>query len=151
MELEGEPPEIKSKWDCLNYGGVWSNSFNNFDNIYQSMMTLFMMSTTQAWPEIMNMSIDATDVDYVQHHENNPYWAIFFFCFIVIGTFFLLNLFVGVVISNFNRQKDKIGGNNLLTERQKEWIDTKLIALRAKPIKVIRPPVNKIRRICFNI
>lgn len=35
----------------------------------------------------------------------------------IVGSFFLLNLFVGVVISSFNREKDKIGGNNLLTDR----------------------------------
>ena len=27
----------------------------------------------------------------------------------VVGSFFVLNLFVGVVISNFNNQKDKLG------------------------------------------
>jgi hypothetical protein len=49
----------------------------------------------------------------------------------VVGSFFLLNLFVGVVISSFNRQKDLLGGNSLLTEKQKEWIDTHLVVLKA--------------------
>jgi hypothetical protein len=34
----------------------------------------------------------------------------------IIGFFFFLNLFVGVVVSNFQTEKDKIGGNDLLTE-----------------------------------
>lgn len=65
----------------------------------------------------MYASIAATEIDYVMVDKNNFYWAIFFIAFIIVGTFFLLNLFVGVVISTFNREKDKIGGNNLLTDR----------------------------------
>ena len=71
--------------------------------------------------------------------------------FIIIGSFFLLNLFVGVVISTFNRQKEKIGGNNLLTDRQKEWIDAKLETMKAKPIKLMREPDNKLRKFFFKV
>jgi len=58
----------------------------------------------------------------------------------VVGSFFLLNLFVGVVISSFNRQKDLLGGNTLLTEKQKEWIDTHLVVLKSQPEKKIKVP-----------
>jgi hypothetical protein len=34
----------------------------------------------------------------------------------IVGFFFFLNLCVGVVVSNFSAEKDKIGGNDLLTE-----------------------------------
>jgi len=74
------------------------------------------MSTASGWSTIMYTSIASTEVDYVQVNKNNPYWALFFIAFIIVGAFFLLNLFVGVVISTFNREKDKIGGNNLLTD-----------------------------------
>jgi hypothetical protein len=67
----------------------------------------------------------------------------------VVGSFFLLNLFVGVVISSFNRQKDLLGGNTLLTEKQKEWIATHLVVLKSQPEKKIKVPKNLIRRICF--
>lgn len=65
----------------------------------------------------MYQSMSTTSIDYVQESKNKPYWSLFFMFFIIIGSFFFFNLFVGVVISNFNREKDKIGGNNLLTER----------------------------------
>lgn len=63
----------------------------------------------------------------------------------LIGCFFFVNLFVGVVVSNFNCEHDKIGGNNLLTEKQKEWIDLKLLVLRSTPIQKHKEPKNKIR------
>ena len=34
----------------------------------------------------------------------------------IVGSFFILNLFVGVVVSNFNREKEKIGKDFLLTK-----------------------------------
>lgn len=61
-------------------------------------------------------------------------WIIFYIVFMMFGFAFFLNLFVGVVVSNFNSEADKIGGNNLLTDKQKEWIDLKLLVLRSQPI-----------------
>ena len=55
----------------------------------------------------------------------------------VIGFLFFLNLFIGVVVSTFNTEKDKLGGNDLLTEKQKEWIELKLLVLRSAPIRKI--------------
>lgn len=90
-----------------------------------------------------------TQIDYVMVNKNRPYWALFFIFFIIIGAFFFFNLFVGVVISTFNREKDKIGGNNLLTERQKEWIDLRLLIINSKPLKKLKPPKDKFRSYCF--
>lgn len=37
--------------------------------------------------------------------EHNPLVAIYFYLFLIICSFFALNLFIGVVIDNFNRLK----------------------------------------------
>lgn len=42
--------------------------------------------------------------------ENNVYMYLYFVVFIIFGGFFTLNLFVGVIIDNFNQQKKKISG-----------------------------------------
>ena len=39
-----------------------------------------------------------------------------FILYIVVCSFFILNLFVGVVITTYNREKEKLGKNFLLTE-----------------------------------
>lgn len=65
----------------------------------------------------MFASVNSTEPDDVSIKDNNIIWIFFFILFMVVGALFLLNLFVGVVISTFNREKDKIGGNNLLTDR----------------------------------
>ena len=74
------------------------------------------MATTTSWSNIMITADSSTDIDLNLQQNINRYWSLLFIFFIIIGSFFLLNLFVGVVISNFNRDKEKIGGNNLLTD-----------------------------------
>lgn len=41
-------------------------------------------------------------------YEDNLYMYIYFVIFIIFGSFFTLNLFIGVIIDNFNQQKKKI-------------------------------------------
>ena len=41
-------------------------------------------------------------------YEDNIYMYIYFVVFIIFGSFFTLNLFIGVIIDNFNQQKKKI-------------------------------------------
>lgn len=53
------------------------------------------------------------------------FWAIFYMVFIVLGNFLILNLFVGVVISTFNREKEILGKGNLLSQMQKDWLEMK--------------------------
>jgi len=53
----------------------------------------------------------------MKSEQANPIWILYFVIFIIVGAFFFLNLFVGVVISTFNTEHDKLGGNNLLTEK----------------------------------
>lgn len=61
----------------------------------------------------------ATEIDYMPDPGAplNPLWVGFFIFFMIVGAFFFLNLFVGVVISTFNSEHDKLGGNDLLTEK----------------------------------
>lgn len=40
--------------------------------------------------------------------ENSLYMYLYFVIFIIFGSFFTLNLFIGVIIDNFNQQKRKI-------------------------------------------
>lgn len=46
----------------------------------------------------------------------NLYWSLFFILFILFGNFLILNLFVGVVVSTFNKEKELLGKNFLLTD-----------------------------------
>lgn len=53
-------------------------------------------------------AVDARGVDLQPSREANLYAYIYFVIFIVCGSFFTLNLFIGVIIDNFNMLKKKV-------------------------------------------
>lgn len=146
---------MDTKWDCLNSGGIWANRVYNFDNMSNAIITLFVMSTTAAWGENMVYTITSRGIDLVPGDpfttERDPVWIVFFVIFMIIGCFIFLNLFVGVVTKTFNREEARVGGSELLTDKQKEWIDMRLLVLRAKPVKKVTKPKHPFRAWCFQI
>lgn len=56
--------------------------------------------------------------------NHNPYVVFFFIGFMIIGSMFIINLFVGVVIDNFNKIKttEELGGI-FVTDQQRGWIE----------------------------
>lgn len=47
-------------------------------------------------------------IDEQPEREVNVYMYLYFVFFIIFGSFFTLNLFIGVIIENFNQQKKKV-------------------------------------------
>jgi hypothetical protein len=68
---------------------------------------------------------------------------LYFVFFIIFGSFFTLNLFVGVILDNFNEQKKKFGGGNLdalMTEDQKAYYNAMKKMGNKKPQKAFPRP-----------
>lgn len=55
---------VVDKFDCINLGGTWENADSNFDNVFQAMSTLFQISTTEGWVDIMYQGVDSIGIDY---------------------------------------------------------------------------------------
>ena len=107
---------VFTKWDCYNYGGKWGNARSNFDNIGLAMLSLFEMMTTEGWLTVMYDGVDSVDINSQPKRNNKMFAILFFVGFMIVGSQFILNLFVGVVIDNFNKIKEKELGNVFLTE-----------------------------------
>ena len=60
--------------------------------------------------EVMADAVDAREVDEQPDWEASIYNYFYFVIFIVCGSFFTLNLFIGVIIDNFNMLKKKVRG-----------------------------------------
>ncbi|CAF4713197.1 unnamed protein product [Rotaria sp. Silwood1] len=99
---------VTNKIDCLNKNFIWENSRINFDNVLRGYLALFHVATFKGWIEIMADATDAKEIDVQPEYEANIYAFIYFVLFIIFGSFFTLNLFIGVVIDNFNQQKRKL-------------------------------------------
>ena len=112
---ESVQAEVKSEWDCYDYGGEWIQYEANFDNVGMAMLTMFTMMTMEGWNQVMYLAIDATEIHQVPERDSSPIYIIFFVAFMIFGALFILNLFVGVVLDTFNREKDQLSKNNMLT------------------------------------
>ena len=68
-----------------------------------------------------------------------------------LGNFLVMNLFDGVIVSTFNKEKDILGKNFLLTEKQKKWLEQKKNCLKISPKVILdkhpNPIINIIRRV----
>lgn len=67
-----------------------------------------MQATFEGWMEVMEDAVDCRGKDLQPHREASLYAYIYFVIFIVCGSFFTLNLFIGVIIDNFNALKKKV-------------------------------------------
>lgn len=93
---------------------------SNFDNIVQAMLTLFIVSTLEGWPDIMLVSVDSTVQNEGPKIENSTAYAYFYIIFILIGSFFLVNFFIGVLFLKYaEAQKAETKG---YTDEHINWI-----------------------------
>uniref|UniRef100_A0A1I8MS87 Sodium channel protein n=1 Tax=Musca domestica TaxID=7370 RepID=A0A1I8MS87_MUSDO len=100
--------EVNDKWDCIEQNYSWINSKITFDHVGMGYLALLQVATFEGWMEVMADAVDARGVDLQPQREANLYAYIYFVIFIVCGSFFTLNLFIGVIIDNFNMLKKKI-------------------------------------------
>lgn len=69
---------------------------------------LFILSDSTFKVEQEESLILLCQVGEQPSYEINLYMYLYFVIFIIFGSFFTLNLFIGVIIDNFNQQKSKI-------------------------------------------
>ena len=144
-----EPGDI-----CENVGEVyerrWENSFLNFDNLGEAIISLFIVTTMDDWMRISYGCMDAVGVDRQPIENHAPYMAIYVFIFVFLGALFWVNLLVGVIIDNYNQIVADMGTDSMLTDSQKQWLDVlKLRALGKEGDKKKEYPDNPIRRVLF--
>uniref|UniRef100_A0A3B3WZZ5 Sodium channel protein n=1 Tax=Poecilia mexicana TaxID=48701 RepID=A0A3B3WZZ5_9TELE len=127
----------------------WKNVKINFDNVGAGYLALLQVATFKGWMDIMYAAVDSRNVEDQPKYEVNIYMYIYFVVFIIFGSFFTLNLFIGVIIDNFNQQKKKIR-DIFMTEEQKKYYNAMKKLGSKKPQKPIPRPQNKIQGYVFD-
>ncbi|XP_050975168.1 sodium channel, voltage-gated, type I-like, alpha isoform X2 [Labeo rohita] len=146
--------EIRNKTDCENWGDEvgWKTVKINFDNVGNGYLALLQVATFKGWMPIMYAAVDSRGLYEQPEYEANLYMYLYFVIFIILGAFFTLNLFIGVIIDNFNQQKKKFGGQDIfMTEEQKKYYNAMKKLGSKKPQKPIPRPKNKIQGFIFDL
>uniref|UniRef100_A0A667I9H2 Calcium voltage-gated channel subunit alpha1 H n=1 Tax=Lynx canadensis TaxID=61383 RepID=A0A667I9H2_LYNCA len=94
---------ISTKAECRAARYRWVRRKYNFDNLGQALMSLFVLSSKDGWVNIMYDGLDAVGIDQQPVPNHNPWMLLYFISFLLIVSFFVLNMFVGVVVENFHK------------------------------------------------
>ncbi|XP_036388852.1 voltage-dependent L-type calcium channel subunit alpha-1D-like [Megalops cyprinoides] len=111
--------ECRGKWEGPN-GGI-----TNFDNFFFAMLTVFQCITMEGWTDVLYWMNDAIGFELP--------W-VYFVSLVIFGSFFVLNLVLGVLSGEFSKEREKAkarGDFQKLREKQQmeedlcgymEWI-----------------------------
>ncbi|KAL4238010.1 hypothetical protein ACF0H5_002721 [Mactra antiquata] len=133
---------VANETECSEKGYKWENSDINFDNAANAYLALFQVATYKGWTDIIRDAVDSPVKKGLQPaNEINRMMYLYFVLFIIFGSFFTLNLFIGVIIDNFNKQKKKAGSLEMfMTEDQKKYYNAMKRMQSKSPQKSIPRP-----------
>ena len=110
------------------------------------------MMSTEGWTTVMYNGMDAKGINKQPKTNAQAWFSLYFIIFMVVGFLFLMNLFVGVIIDNFNKIKEqKEVGGIFVTDSQRNWIEIQHLMLAKTLIRKKFPPKNKFRRFFYNL
>ena len=95
--------------ECL--GLAWGKTIpQQFNNVAVALLTLFEISTTEAWTSVAYAAVDSTaeDMQPIRDYILPRVW--FFILFMLVGAYLVLNLFVGVIVDNFKKVRGCVQG-----------------------------------------
>ena len=78
-------------------------------------------------------SVDAVGVDMQPKEGNNPFMIVYTMILVIIICMLFIELFVGVVTTTFNTEKEAMSYNQLLKRTQRTSIEVQLMVMRSKP------------------
>ncbi|XP_068444723.1 voltage-dependent T-type calcium channel subunit alpha-1H-like [Clinocottus analis] len=143
--------KITNKTHCLEAGYRWVRRKYNFDNLGQALMSLFVLSCKDGWVSIMYDGLDAVAVDKQPIRNNNPWMLLFFISFLLIVSFFVLNMFVGVVVENFHkcRQQQEEEEARMREEKRQKRMEKRRRRAMEKPYFADYSPLRRtIHTVC---
>ncbi|EGR31326.1 hypothetical protein IMG5_112530 [Ichthyophthirius multifiliis] len=122
-----------NKTKCIKQGLKWKVYSTNFDNIISAMITIYILSSLEGWPNIMMLCIDSNTKDIVKKikikqnknkikkgpiKDNYQIIAYYFVLFILIGSFFQ-QTYLSVLYSQNSTRPKKTRIGKLLFSQQK--------------------------------
>nr|XP_047138461.1 voltage-dependent R-type calcium channel subunit alpha-1E isoform X2 [Hydra vulgaris] len=114
---------------------TWQTYPFNFENTVEAFITLFASSTGDGWYIHMQRGIDSRG-DGLGPIRNNKVWiSIYFLMFVVIFSFFFINVFVGMIILTFQEQAAAESG----LELDRNTKNSLIFAMSSKPMERFMP------------
>jgi Ion transport protein len=108
-------------WSNPSYGGLNDPPFS-FDDILNAFLVVKEVQVTEGWTEVLSATVDITAEDQQPQFNASPMNSLYFVALLTIGTFFVAQLYTGVIVASYSRSD----GTAFMTEQQRDWIVAKL-------------------------
>eukprot|EP01062_Namystynia_karyoxenos_P008562 TRINITY_DN13010_c0_g1_i2.p1 TRINITY_DN13010_c0_g1~~TRINITY_DN13010_c0_g1_i2.p1 ORF type:complete len:2282 (+),score=662.87 TRINITY_DN13010_c0_g1_i2:93-6848(+) len=129
-----------------------SHSDYNFDNVGSAVFTLFLMAVGDGWQRIMFDVMDSPGREEPPRLNARWWSSLYFVVFIVVGQFFFMNLFVGLLLETLlTIQDEKHKEQQQLTPLQECWLQAQKIAVKHPPEAIVPAPGSSVRRLCHSL
>ncbi|CAM9393828.1 unnamed protein product [Chrysoparadoxa australica] len=130
---------------------VWESPPFNYDNIWNSLVSSFIVSSVSGWSELWWAALDATGPDKQPRPYANP-WSFLYFAFgLVFFGFYLTQLFIGVITAQFLLLKARGQEGYLLSGDERRWMDYQNRLEGVKPCVLVRQPIQHWRHPAYAI
>ena len=114
FNIDNNMPAIE-QFCADRYNGIMDTGPKfKFSNIFISLVTSYVLGNMEGWPDIMN--------DY---RVFNDYYGIFFVVYLLVVSYFFLNLFTGIMFKYFNdawSKEKKVGENDKKAEKYYDFL-----------------------------
>ena len=92
----------------------------SFDDFASTCQTLYEVSTLRGWSKYVYAAIDATSPAQHPISNNSPGVMIYFVLWVLVSSFFIVQMVIGVLIDAINQQT----GTAMFTAPQRNWMRT---------------------------
>uniref|UniRef100_A0A8C2SMA6 Voltage-dependent N-type calcium channel subunit alpha-1B n=1 Tax=Capra hircus TaxID=9925 RepID=A0A8C2SMA6_CAPHI len=116
--LDPRLPHWQGDTECREYWAGPNFGITNFDNILFAILTVFQCITMEGWTDILYNTNDAA---------GNTWNWLYFLPLIIIGSFFMLNLVLGVLSGEFAKERERVENRRaFLKLRRQQQIEREL-------------------------
>lgn len=126
----GEYLSMPYNWDVLAPRAA-SNPYYDFDNFGDSLFILFQIVSQEGWIDVQESAMSITGVGMQPQANSAPANGLFFVVFNLLGSVFVLTLFVSVFMRNYTEQT----GVAFLTAEQRSWLELRKYLRQLSPSK----------------
>ena len=126
----GEFMSSPYNWDVLAPRAA-SNPYYDFDNFGDSLFILFQIVSQEGWTDVQGSAMSITGKGNQPEDFNQAENGLFFVVFNLLGSVFVLTLFVSVFMRNYTEQT----GVAFLTAEQRSWLELRKHLRQVSPSK----------------
>ncbi|CAG8690947.1 18676_t:CDS:10, partial [Dentiscutata erythropus] len=146
-DCTGEYSQTILNWNVLT-PRIWENPYHySFDDFKAALLIIFESLSNEGWINVMFNVMSITGYNNQPQPNASKWNGVYWLVFNLVGTVFVLTLFISVVILSFQKKS----GLAYLTQEQVRWLNLEKLLRQIKPSKLPKVrPLNRFRAFCYD-